>query len=145
MSISIHCPFNDTQVEIDKSIADLIKQTWIANIETLGACQELRNNMIHIQFNSVNYEKFMSIITDFDNPMNDDEMFIYYKVESDDGIYTSFNLRNKNFHVIDNWESHDRDAHPLSKMEIICSLSFVSDFYHIILNKMIKYNTTLKD
>jgi hypothetical protein len=105
-------------VDIKKLEEELIK----LNIKYLSLCQEniKNNNMIHIQFESEHYEKFMTIITNFD-----DDKTLYYKVESEDGIHTLFNLKNKNL-----------DGHP--DIKIVCSLFFVPDFYKMIMDKLVQ-------
>lgn len=105
-------------IDIRKLEEELIK----LNIKYLSLCQEniKNNNMVHIQFESEHYEKFMTIITN-----SDDDKYLYYKVESEDGTHTLFNLKNRNLKGEPN-------------IKIICSLFFVPDFYDLIMNKLVK-------
>jgi hypothetical protein len=152
-TVKLLFPFNTLNnsepiyLDVDSGIAELIEQIWKAGIETTYCCQHNsdHNDNMHVQFSSQHYEKFISIITDFENPTDKTQMFLYdliYNKTNHDEMYTVFNLINSNHPVINCWPKFRGGSykHPISKMIINCNFYFKKEYYDMILSKVIKYN-----
>ncbi|HSW76432.1 MAG TPA: hypothetical protein VLG50_05280 [Candidatus Saccharimonadales bacterium] len=135
-------------IMIDEHISELITEIWIAGIRTTSCCESdvEHNDDIHIQFISRDYIKFMTIIADYDDARDENDTFLYHKIDNDIGFTTRFNLIDDNMPVMDFWDDFkDQKFKHYCNMEINCNLYFNKIYYEQVLQKMIKYNKTKKE
>jgi len=154
-------------LNIQTQIVKLVQEIQNANIYTTQQCLEdpndpdphNNNNNINktaqhvfLQFaSSSDYTKFMSILADFDDP-NDTEQLEMYNIiyYTKDNFITRFNLHDHNMFVPEHPEDFTADIknckykHPIPKIDINCNLWFKLELLDAVIQKLVLYNKTNK-
>ncbi len=131
-------PIDDEYYDIDIGISGLIQKLWSLSINTKGSCQKDTNNMMWIQFNSPDYCKFMTMLSDYEN---DKDILLYEAIQDSDtknhNMMTTFNVIDENFYVLDNYDDFRNDPdRPRAQVEINCNVWISDQFYPLVLEKI---------
>jgi len=157
----VHVFDNGDKVDglIDNVIVNMVQEIWKAGVctkqQSVGqeiwkgdVCkmQQSVDPFVHLQFQSSDYTKFMSILADFTDPRDETQLKMYNKIMHGDDFITRFNLHDRNIFMKDLAADFGEDIangkykHPIPAIDINCNLWFKLELIDDILAKFVLYN-----
>ena len=148
---------NGSPIWIDEDIVELIQLLWELKIYTYGSCQDTieahefieptKNKGISIQFNDGNSaKKFLDIITDYDDPNDKSQIYLWNVVNDEEEFIISTNIVDNNSFIIkdipeeytlNNFKKQGLKTYP--KHDFNVNIYFNPKYKQEIIDKLKKY------